>query len=178
MSCCPVLCSAVVVAGLESLPAQDITWIMEELSQAWPLLGDPVNPKDKILTSGLYDKLKDAGFENYMRVSTAKTQVQDSGVREWFLGPGPLFVSARQNCGRQLSNFRLQTCVKICWLQAPHACKFLLVAGQWSCDCVGLLTYAMLTVACCCCCFCAGVAADTQCGTLSHQHTHESHQQQ
>lgn len=67
-------------AGLESLAGQDLTWDPQQLSQAWPLLGDPLNPKDKIVSAGLYSKLLDAGFSNHLQVRNAKHTEQSAVV--------------------------------------------------------------------------------------------------
>jgi hypothetical protein len=59
---------AAVAAGLASLATQDLTWNPQELSQGWPLLGDPLDKKDKIVSTGLYDKLLASGFSNHLQV--------------------------------------------------------------------------------------------------------------
>jgi hypothetical protein len=81
--CRAVPCCAAVAAGLESLAAQDLTWDPQQLSQAWPLLGDPLNPKDKIVSAGLYSKLLDAGFNNHLQVRDATIMLERiaDGVR-------------------------------------------------------------------------------------------------
>jgi hypothetical protein len=59
---------AAVASGLASLATQDLTWDPQELSRGWPLLGDPLNRKDKIVSPGLYDKLQASGFSNHLQV--------------------------------------------------------------------------------------------------------------
>lgn len=70
---CPVLCVAV-ARGLESLEGQNLSWDRAELSQAWPLLGEPLDPKDKVLSPRLYEKLMAAGFTTHLQVGAEATR--------------------------------------------------------------------------------------------------------
>jgi hypothetical protein len=56
--------------GLESLASQDLhCWDQRQLSQAWPLLGQPLNPKDQLVSKRMYEKLIGAkAFDNYLKV--------------------------------------------------------------------------------------------------------------
>lgn len=56
--------------GLESLSGQDLScWDPQQLAEAWPLLGQPLDKKDGYFSKRMYEKLTMAGgFDNYYQV--------------------------------------------------------------------------------------------------------------
>jgi hypothetical protein len=62
---------AAVAQGLESLAKQELNWDPVQLSAGLPLLGDPLDPQDKLVSKEQYSNLIAAGFRNYLEVRAA-----------------------------------------------------------------------------------------------------------
>jgi hypothetical protein len=60
--------AAAVAEGLESLAKQKLNWDPVQLSAGLPLLGDPLNSQDGLVSQEQCNNLVEAGFTNYLKV--------------------------------------------------------------------------------------------------------------